>query len=102
MWHFTSRSDKWKKKISHVLVFSVPRLPSSLCCFSTWEQVLCGLPSLGSLAIWLPRGLAHGRSRQKMERGWGRFYSLFFAAVLPEAVVLLGGPSFMALALTGL
>ena len=37
-----------------------------------------------------------------MERGWGRFYSLFFAAVLPEAVVLLGGPSFMALALTGL
>lgn len=81
MWHFTSRSDSWKKEISHVLVFSVPRLPSSLFCFSTWEQVLCGPPSLGSLAIWLPHGLAHGRSRQKMERGWGRFYSLFFAAL---------------------
>lgn len=70
----------------------------------TWEDggVLCGLSCLGSLAIWLPDGLAHGRSRQKTERGWGHFYSLSFTAVLPEAVVLLGGPSFMALALTGL
>lgn len=37
-----------------------------------------------------------------MGSGWGRFYSLSFVAVLPEAVLLLGGPSSMALALTGL
>ena len=49
MWHFTSRSGKWKPEFSHVLVFSVPQLPSSLFCSSTWEDggVLCGLPYLG-------------------------------------------------------
>lgn len=65
MWHFTGRGDKRKEEISHVLVFCVPRLPSSLLCFSTWEDVLCGRPHLDSLAIWLPDGLANGRSRQK-------------------------------------
>lgn len=49
MWHFTSRSSKWKQELSHVLVFSVPQLPSSLFCSSTWEdgEVLCGSPYQG-------------------------------------------------------
>lgn len=75
MWHFPGRGDKWKEEISHVLVFCVPRLPSSLLCFSTWEDVLCGRPHLGSLAIWLPDGLANARSRRKTggEVGGGHF-----------------------------
>lgn len=107
MWHFPGRGDKWKEEISHVLVFCVPRLPSSLLCFSTWEDVLCGRPHLGSLAIWLPDGLANARSRRKTggEVGGGISPSLppFLTAVLPEAVfLLLGGPSFTPLDLTGL
>lgn len=37
-----------------------------------------------------------------MGSGRGRFYSLSFTEVLPEAVLLLGGPSSVALAPTGL
>ena len=61
MWHFTGRSGKRKKEISHALAFSVPRRPSSLFCFSTWSMssVDCltwaPLPS-GFHMVWPMRG----------------------------------------------
>lgn len=101
MWHFTSRNGKQKKEISHALVFSVPGVPlpsasppgaCPLWTALTWAP----LPS-GFHMVW-PMG---GPGR-RWGAGGGRFYSLSFVAVLPEAVLLLGGPSSMALALTGL
>ena len=81
------------------------RCPPAILCFSTWEDIPCGLPHLGSLPIWLPDAVYQqevlAEARRKGERKVGHFFHNF--TVVPGVVfLLLDGPSSMAPALAGL